>query len=208
MESQRCTIFSEDSASDDFCETNDRILLRRAIYQKDRQAQEYIYVKFKPFIRQSIKNMGSFNEEVDDLVQEIFVNICKGKCQYSGKTDVRGYLCGMAKKAVRSYIRATNRQIQANPIDYGDFGTQISSSVNTPEKTLQLKEVKESLYKAIAKLPAKSRKAVELVLIHRIRPYQAAAKADCSPVVFRKRLQHGLKKLRKDLRKFPIFFEP
>jgi len=102
--------------SDDGLEIQDRALLKRAIYEKDQYAQKYIYIKYKPAIRQFIKNTGKLDGYIDDLVHEVFVNICNGKCQYSGSTDVRGYLCGVAKNVAKYHIRREKRRARANLI--------------------------------------------------------------------------------------------
>ena len=144
------------------------------------------------------------------MVQDVLVNICDGKCQYSGNTGVQGYLCGIAKNLVQDHIRKQKYQIRTYPIGENDTSiesSQHSKTLNNPEKSLELKEIEEALHKAIARLPEKSRQAVILTLIQEIRPYQAPEKVGRSSVIFRNRLHHGLKKLRRELSKFLDFFE-
>ena len=209
MESHRNTISSRRPCLDDRTETKDRILLSKAIRRSDRGAQEYIYIKFASFIRRFIKSTGDFDQQGDDLMQEVFLTLCQGKCQYLGNTDVQGYLCGIAKNVVQNYNRNKKCQVCAQPIRKRDASVRFDQSnrINDPEKIVQLKEFEEAVHKAVVRLPEKSRQAVELVLIHKIRPYQAAAKAGCSFVVFRNRLCHGLELLRKELSELSDVFE-
>ena len=190
-------------------EIQDRTLLKRAIDQKDPIAQKYIYVKYKHFIFQFIKTRGDFGEYIDDLVQEVFVNIYDGKCKYSGNSEVRGYLCGIAKNLVKYHIRREQRRVRANL----NYKNNVSVKPNHPANIIiksdnyQFVKFHRALRQAIATLPPKSREAVELALIHKIKPYQAAKKLGCSSVIFRNRLHHGLKKLRKEHSKFSNFFQ-
>lgn len=184
--------------TDDEIEIQDRSLLKQAIYKKDQYAQKYIYVKYKEAVRQFIKKN---NRSVDDHTHEVFLNICEGKCQYSGNTDVKGYLCGIAKNVVRHHIRKEKRQDYAN-IVYQNNNSIMSNhqtSIANKSKKNRGDKFQEILHQAIAKLPSKSREAVELVLIHKIKPHQAAKQLTTSPVVFRNRLHRGLKELRKKI---------
>ena len=188
----------------DTIKIQERILLKRAIYEKDRYAQEYIYIKYNRFLHQFIKarGKGNFDGYVDDLVQEVFVNICTGKCQYSGNTDVRGYLCGIAKNVVKHHINIEKRKSSCYSNYRCGILAQSERRVNiiNDVKHHQFDRINGTLQQVIAKLPRKSREAVELVLIHKMEPYQAAKKLGCSSVVFRNRLYRGLKRLRKKYR--------
>lgn len=195
--------------SDDGLEIQDRALLKRAIYEKDQYAQRYIYLKYKPAIRQFIKNTGKLDGYVDDLAHEVFVNICEGKCQYSGSTDVRGYLCGVAKNVAKYHIRREKRRVRANLIYRNNASTKPNHPINITNKSVNYRfdKFQETLRQAIAKLPKKSREAVELVLIYKIKPLQAAKRLGCSSAIFRDRLHYGLKKLRRERSNFSDFFE-
>lgn len=189
-------------------EIQDRTVLKRAIYERDQCAQKYIYIKYKPFVRQSIKNTGNLDGYVNDLVHEVFVNVCEGKCQYSGNTDVRGYLCGVAKNVVKYHVRREKRRTRANLIYRNNVSTKPNHVINITNKSenYQFDKFQETLRQAIAKLPKKSREAVELILIYKIKPPQAAKKLGCSSTIFRNRLHYGIKKLRRECLNFSDFF--
>jgi RNA polymerase sigma-70 factor (ECF subfamily) len=195
--------------SEDSLYTRDRTLLKRAIDERDKIAQKYIYIKYKRFIYQFIKARVNFNEYIDDLVQEVFVNICDGKCHYTGNTDVRGYLCGIAKNVVKVHVRREESRVRANLI----YKNKVSINHNLPSNIIIKSEncrfdyPREILLQAIPKLPKKSREALELVFIHKIKPPQAAKKLGCSSDIFRNRLHYGLKKLRKECLNFSDFLE-
>jgi len=194
---------------EDGLEIQDRALLKRAIYEKDQHAQEYIYLKYKHAVRQFIKNIGKLDGYVDDLAHEVFVNICESKCQYSGNTDVRGYLCGVAKNVAKYHIRKEKRRAYANLIYQNNTSARSGHPTNLTNisENYRFDKFQETLHQAIAKLPKKSREVVELVLIHKMKPSQAAKKLDCSLAIFCDRLHYGLKKLRKERSIFSDFFE-
>ena len=185
--------------------------MKRAIRQGEPRAIEHIYNKYKPFISKYIGQLGYLDGFVDDLVEDVFLCISEGKFQYSGKTDVQGYLCGIAKNVTRTHLRNSKEYpFHAYPLREDDTPTESGPFVGkivNPQKDLTLEETEEALEKSLAGLPEKSRQAVELVVIQGFRPFQAAAKAGCSPVVLRNRLCHGLRKLRKDLGKSVKNFE-
>jgi len=195
--------------SDDGLEIQDRTLLKRAICEKDQYAQKYIYLKYKPAVHQFIKNTGILDGYINDLVHEVFVNICEGKCHYSGNTDVRGYLCGVAKNVAKYHIRREKRRAHANLIYQNNASTKPNYPTNmiNISENYQFDKFQETLHQAIAKLPKKSREAVELVLIHKMKLSQAAKRLDCSSAIFRDRLHYGLKKLRRECSNFSDFFE-
>ena len=182
-------------------EIQDRISLKKAVRQHDQQSQQYVYSKFKPFLCQFIKSIGDFDEQAEALVQDVFVIICAGKCKYSASTDVKSYLCGIAKNVVRKYIRGKKPKNNNYSTSYKNIKL-LQSNIKTPEEYVQLKEAEQASFNAILKLPEKTRRAVELTIIQEM-PYESAAiKVGCSVFAFRSRLQHGLEKLREELQDF------
>jgi RNA polymerase sigma factor (sigma-70 family) len=137
----------------------------------------------------------------EDLTHDIFLAISNHECKYSGDTDVQGYLCGIAKRLASNNSRKEAMQQMG-------FGKSLFEEIaclksDEPSENLNIKDIRTSLFEAISRLPEKSRKAVELVLIYNLRPYQAAQKAGCSPEAFRSRLSCGLNILRRKLVNFP-----
>ncbi len=192
-------------------ESKDRFALRRAINSGDSDAITYLYKRYKSFLTNYIERKVASNSDAQDLVEDIFLCLCEGKCKYPINEDVRGYLCGIAKNVVQSHLRKKKYQIRTSRLWKDEKYPESlqpfrANTAGQPEKTLELSEFRKALQEAIAQLPEKSRQAIELVLIQEIRPCHAAEKAGCSPVVFRNRLSHGLKTLRKKFSKFYLTF--
>ena len=184
---------------------HERILLKRAIESGDMGLLSKIYEEHKPFLNKYLQDLVHLDGYAEDLTHDIFLAIGNKQCNYTGNTDVQGYLCGIAKKLALS----SNKKEARQGIIFTDcLSEEIAQDrSDDPVEKFNLEEIRTAIYQAISKLPEKSRQAVELVLIHNLRPYQAARKSGCSQAVFRGRLSWGLRALRRKLVNFPKIFE-
>ncbi len=161
-----------------------------------------LYQKYKTFIEKYIAQQVSLNGEGRDLAHAVFLRLCQGGCRYSGETDVRGYLCGIAKNVLREYFRSKRRHIQfISSIEFAVAGDLMVTRSHTeyPSNIPYKDEILQAIKKEVANLPEKSRQAIELVYFEELALPQAAQKADCSSKVFRARLIHGLDLLSQSL---------
>ncbi|MCK5023919.1 MAG: sigma-70 family RNA polymerase sigma factor [Candidatus Aenigmarchaeota archaeon] len=183
----------------------ERILLKKALETGDADAISEIYSKYKPFLKKYLANISNLNGYSEDLTHDLFLAICSGQCKYNGNTDVQGYLCGMAKRlALISNIKDARQHTSLGD----NFSEEIAQNkLDEPLENLNIEEIRASLMAAVSTLPEKSRQAVELVIFHNIRPYQAAKKVGCSPAALRGRLSCGFNILRRKLLNFPKKFE-
>lgn len=179
---------TEDAQSDD------RALLKRAVEEACPKALSELYQKHELFIANYIARQVSVNGEGRDLVHAVFLRLCQGSCQYSGQSDVRGYLCGIAKNVLREHFRSKRRHIQVvSSIEVKRAGDlRFACNSEAPSDALRKGEIRQIIQKAVMTLPEKSRQAVELVYFECIPVPQAATKAGCTAKVFRARLGHGL----------------
>lgn len=184
---------------------HERLLLKKAIETGDADAVSELYKKYKPFLKKYLENLSHVNGCAEDLTHDIFLAISNHECKYSGDTDVQGYLCGIAKRLASNNNRKEVMQ-------YMGLGSSLFEEIacvksDEPLENLNIEEIRTLLFEVISKLPEKSRQAVELVLIHNLRPYQAAQKAGCSSAAFRGRLSCGLNIVRRKLINFSKKFE-
>ena len=182
----------------------ERILLKKAIETGDTDAIAEIYSTHKPFLKKYLASISNLNGYAEDLTHDLFVAIGSGQCKYNGDTDVQGYLCGMAKRLAL----ISNMKEAKQYISLGDsLSEEIArNKLDEPLENLNIEEIRASLMAAVSALPEKSRQAVELVIFHNFRPYQAAKKVGCSPAALRGRLLCGLNILRRKLANFPKKF--
>jgi RNA polymerase sigma-70 factor (ECF subfamily) len=167
----------------------DRILLKKACHDACSQSLEMLYNIYKPFLADYIADKVHFQGDVQDIVHAVFLHLCQGKCQYTGDSDVQGYLCGIAKNVLRDYFKAKRRQIRACSIDDIEIAGDLLTVEEDPAENLQKQEILVKLKEAIPELPSKSREAIELVYYKGLKPFEAAQEAGCSYETFRKRLE-------------------
>jgi len=175
----------------------ERILLKRAIENGDIGLLSEIYEEHKPFLNNHLENLVHLDGYAEDLTHDIFLAIGNKQCNYTGDTDVRGYLCGVA---TRLALRRNRKEARQGIVFTDCLSEEITQAKpDEPLENLHLEENRTAIYLEIAKLPEKSRQAVEHVLIHNLRPYEAAKKLGCSLDTLRKRLKRGQIRLRKEI---------
>jgi RNA polymerase sigma factor (sigma-70 family) len=176
-------------------EFDERIRLKKALYESDQKAIVHLYIKHKKYIKLYIQNAGILDAQIDDLVHETFLAICEGKSQYHQETDTRGYLCGIVKNIILRHLRKTSKQVKVGSIN--DLETAISNKLvdkTTPLwEIIYMEEVSQIIPEMISKLPVKSRQAVMFILFDKLGPKEGAAKAGCSVNAFYQRLRRAKK---------------
>lgn len=136
-----------------------RLLLKRAIEQNCSESFERIFQKNRDFVENYIAAKIRHGNEVDDLVQIVFMKILEGKCKYKGKSEVQGFLCGIANNVVHNHIRQKKRQLHAcslDEIEIMDNPTESSHQNKKSSNPIQNEEIKQILKEAITTLPVKS----------------------------------------------------
>ncbi|KKM63515.1 hypothetical protein LCGC14_1510680 [marine sediment metagenome] len=180
----------------------DRILLKKAIDESCPEILGRIYKRYKPFISRYIAQKVRIEDDNQSIAQTVFLRLCQGKCKYSGDSDVQGYLCGIAKNVLRDYFKAKKRRVKVHSLAeievIGDL-LVMDSCDDDPLENLQNVEIRLIFRKVVAKLPPKSRQAVELVYLDGIKPPDAAKQLGCNAKTLRDRLYSGISKLREEL---------
>ncbi|KKK76995.1 hypothetical protein LCGC14_2858040, partial [marine sediment metagenome] len=106
------------------------------------------------------------------------------------------------QKRHQSLLKCGETQIRTSSLESIDIDGDLvlkHDSPTSPLDDLYRKELRQTLKKAIANLPPKSRQAVELVYIHHLKPAQAAAHSGRDIVAFYNSLQYGLTKIKAEL---------
>ena len=93
------------------------ILLKRAIYNSDRDALGRLHTIYYTSIKHYIASRINSISEAEDLSQNVFLEPCKGNCRYDSRRDAKAYLFGMAKNLVSRYYRNKKKHPQTLPID-------------------------------------------------------------------------------------------
>lgn len=128
-------------------------------------------------------------EEAEDIVQSVFLELCRGKAVPRTAENVEAYLLGIAAHLAARHIRRKQRQkriARAEPFRYHGPVGQASPSQRDAERIQML----------LARLSPKAREALKLRFIEGMTPKEAGAKLGCSEHTFCQRVHDAVRALR------------
>ncbi|MHC4216389.1 MAG: RNA polymerase sigma factor [Planctomycetota bacterium] len=95
----------------------DQILLWRAIHKKDRKAITILYTKYYLHVKYFIASHINLSADADDLTQNVFVEILKGKGNYNIHQDPWAHILGIAENIICRYYHENMKLIKTVPIE-------------------------------------------------------------------------------------------
>ncbi len=162
-----------------------RILLSRAIYEKDRQAlgqlHSLYYTRLKHYITSRIDSIP----DAEDLTQSVFLELCKGECIYRKYQNAEAYLLGIAKNLIALYYRRQSRQVKTISMEsVGEISTDVQRKPAEQISQQELRDIEE----LIVRLPQKTQDAISLRVIEGLSIKEAARRSGCSIHTFCQRI--------------------
>ena len=158
-------------------EIHDRILLRQAIHEKDRQALARLHNTYYPHIKRYVASRINSNPDIEDLVQNVFLELCQSNGNYKGHQNAEAYLIGIAKNLIALYYRNQSRQIKTISIEsVADIAADFQRKPTEQISQQELRDIKD----LIARLPPKTHKAIRLRLIEGFSIKETAERIGCS----------------------------
>ncbi len=178
--------------------TDDSVLLKRAIYQRDKKAVEVLHSRYYQSILRYIASRVSYGVDIEDLAQDVFIELCKGNGRYDGRGNVEGYLFGITRNTIRGHYRQKSHSVKTVPIDsVNGIGPSYDVQQHRgPVTQISAQQLKKAIEDAVAQLPPKAREAVKLRLVEGLGSEAAAKRAGCRVDTFYHRFYEGLKALR------------
>jgi RNA polymerase sigma factor (sigma-70 family) len=170
-----------------------RILLRRAIHDKDREALGRLHSIYYSRIKRYIASRINSIPDAENLTQDLFFELCEGNGCYDGQRDAEAYLVGMARNIIGCYHR--NKKKHPQTIQINLFGDVVADCDVQQHQPVSLQELKELLEDATGQIPPKAREAARLRLGEGLTTKKAAEKCGCSTEAFYKRFHAALKTL-------------
>ncbi len=137
-------------------------------------------------------------EELDDLVQEVFLRAWQGRQRFRGGASAKTYLFAIAKNLLREDRRAARRHI-CKPLNEGRTEPAAADDGGTGDRALEIQELACTLEAAIANLPPRQQEAIRQVVIEDRSIAEAARLSDCSPNTLSHRFRAALMQLHKAL---------
>jgi RNA polymerase sigma factor (sigma-70 family) len=181
----------------EYYKIEDRILLNKAARNGCAESLAMIYRKYRSMICDFLLNAGADGLE-EDVCQSVFVHIREGKCNYDGSSEVKNYLFGVAKNLFKQEVTTDKTKTYKLSRVQTEGDLIVKQTIQAcPAESLGIAESRQILREIVAQLPPKSHQAVKLVYLEGIPAKEAAMIAKCDFKVFRKRLDYGLRCLKK-----------
>ncbi len=151
----------------------------------DRHAQD---------VRRVISRLGVATGDVDDLVQQTFLEAMRAADRYDGRSHAKPWLAGIAVIMVRRHRRSLGRLVKR----LTEWGRESEAEDRgpTPNETYELSEMARKAEQALAKLSAKKREVFILVALEGLSGEQVATALSIPVATVWTRLHHARLDLR------------
>lgn len=161
-------------------------------------ATSRIWASFQAGVRRLVLRKVSATDDVDDIVQDIFVRIHTGAEQIRDSEKVESWVFGIARRAIADYYRAEYRKPETETLESGMTGSwgdeQRTASVGEHEGDHTVhEEVLSWLEPTIKHLPEKYARAVRLSDIEGRSQKEIASELGLSYTATKSRIQRGRK---------------
>lgn len=176
----------------------DLALARRAA-GGDRAAQRDLFVAQRAAVHHTLFRILGSNRELEDVVQDAFVEIFHGLAAFSGDTTLTRWCQTIAVRlAGRALGRRRPAAVELALVD------ELAGGDDETARRAQVREAGRRLYAALDHLDARQRIAYALATIDRRPLAEVAALTETSLVVVRARVWRARKELRKQAAKDPV----
>ena len=123
---------------------------------------EHVYETHFAFVFRNAKRLGVADANVDDVVQEVFVVLCRRLDDYDGRTSMRGWIYGILSNVVREYRRAHRRkESQLCTFDPDAVNAPVSSDPG-PVEAVEQREATRFLFRLLDTLDEDKREILVL----------------------------------------------
>jgi RNA polymerase sigma-70 factor, ECF subfamily len=175
-------------------EVGDDILIGR-IAGGDRLAMQALYarhhVKVFRFVLRLVRNEAS----AQDLINEVFLDVWRQAGRFEGRSAVSTWILAIARfKALSSMRRRTEAMLDEETAE------AIEDQADTPDVTLQKKNMGEILRQCLTKLSPDHREIIDLVYYHEKSVEDVAKIVDIPENTVKTRMFYARKKLAELLR--------
>jgi RNA polymerase sigma-70 factor, ECF subfamily len=158
----------------------------------ERLAQEELYRLFRRQVAANIYRVLGNRDELDDLVQEVFVIAFRGLDRFRGEAKLSTWLYRICVNVALGRIRSKTRRpppvLRPDPVGEG-----VDSSPETPERLLQRQQARERVYRILDTLAPKKRIVLYLHEIEGRDLKEIAYLVGANPVTVRTRLHYARK---------------
>jgi RNA polymerase sigma-70 factor (ECF subfamily) len=123
----------------------------------DVRAFEVLYRRYQGPLYRYLQRLCRHSEAANDLYQEVWSKVIASRERYEAKAQFNTFLYRIAHNAAIDYFRRSGRQ-PTGRIDVDELEDQLPASIDTqPDTQASAMEVRASMQRALAELPAEQR---------------------------------------------------
>jgi len=168
----------------------------------ERAAQDELYHRFRRQVAANLYRVIGDRGDLDDLVQEVFVIAFRGLERFRGDARLSTWLYRICVNVALGRIRTRKRRpaaIGMADLDSATVDPSLTERPETPEKSLERRQDRERVYRALEVLAPKKRVVLYLHEIEGLDLKEIAYLVDSNPVTVRTRLFYARKEFYKVL---------
>lgn len=157
----------------------------------ERAAHDELYYRFRRQVAGNLYRVLGDRTDLEDLVQEVFVIAFRGLDRFRGDARLSTWLYRICVNVALGRIRTRRRRPLAygvSNLDTASADPSLTERPETPDKTLERREDRERVYRALEQLAPKKRVVLYLHEIEGLDLKDIAYIVDSNPVTVRTRL--------------------
>ena len=157
----------------------------------ERAAQDELYHRFRRQIAGNLYRVLGDRTDLDDLVQEVFVIAFRGLERFRGDARLSTWLYRICVNVALGRIRTRKRRpaaVGVADLDTASADPSLVERPETPERSLERQQDRESVYRALEAMAPKKRIVLYLHEIEGLDLKEIAYLVDSNPVTVRTRL--------------------
>ena len=180
-----------DSGSLAVLDPADEVELIQRCRADERAAHDEFYHRFRRQVAANLYRVLGDRTDLDDLVQEVFVIAFRGLDKFRGDARLSTWLYRICVNVALGRIRTRKRRPTAygvSDLDAAPHDPSLTERPETPEKSLERRQERERVYRALEALAPKKRIVLFLHEIEGLDLKEIAYLVDSNPVTVRTRL--------------------
>ena len=168
----------------------------------DKDTFEQLFVKYKPTLTQFIRKSLPQEEDVEGLVQEIFIKLWLSRTDLRPNTSFNSFIFTIAKNVVIDHLRKltkTRKKLQELIYNYNLLD-------NSTQESIEYAELKQLLVNSIDALPPRQKEIFELNRIEGMKYKDIAKQLNISENTVNAHMHQAMLTLKKKLKNYLPFF--
>lgn len=159
--------------------------------QLDRTAHDELYHRFRRQVAGNLYRVLGDRDDLEDLVQEVFVIAFRGLDRFRGDARLSTWLYRICVNVALGRIRTRKRRpnaIGVLDLDLAPADPSLTERPETPDRSLERRRDQERVYQALEQIAPKKRIVLYLHEIEGLDLKEIAYLVDSNPVTVRTRL--------------------